>query len=87
MPATPIVLICTQIEPGAKRRQHALVAGDRDDRVGVGHHRDDDRGSPSRVRGALGDFGAQVGEVSGRLGVRSQTTVGIPARNALAAIP
>ncbi len=52
---------------GRERRQHPLVGGGRDDRVGVGHHRHDDRGSPSRVRRALRDFRAQCGEVAGRV--------------------
>ena len=72
---------------GSKRRQHALVTGGRDDRVGVGHHRDDDRGSPRRVRRAARDFGAQFGEVAGRLRCAVPHEVGIPARNALTAIP
>ena len=47
-------------------RKHALVASDRHDGVGVGHHRDDDRRSPRGVGRGVGDFRAEVGKVSGR---------------------
>ena len=70
-----------------ERGEHALVAGDRHDGVGIGHHRDDDRGSPRCVGSGVGDLRAELGEVSGRLRLRFQTIVGIPARSALVAIP
>ena len=46
--------------------EHALVAGDRDDGIGVGHHGDDDRGSVGGVGSGFGDFCAKVGEISSR---------------------
>jgi hypothetical protein len=49
--------------PDPTRRQgseHALVPGDRDDGIGVGHHRDHDHGSPRRVGRGPGDLGAAL---------------------------
>jgi hypothetical protein len=50
----------------SERSEHALVAGDRNDGIGVAHHRDDDRGSVGGVGGGFGDFRAKVGEISSR---------------------
>ena len=88
IPATPIVLICTQIAPGGERRQHALVARDRHHCVGVGHHRDDDRAPaaphPPRWRRPLHRVRQGLGSLPARGSTRSS---GCPARSALVAIP
>jgi hypothetical protein len=54
---------------GARRKgsKHALVTRDRDDGIGVGHHRDNDGGSPRRVANSVRDLRSQIGQVPGRL--------------------
>ena len=51
--------------PGQSSK-HPLVPGDRDDGIGVGHHRDHDRGPARRGGRGLGDLRAELSQVPGR---------------------
>jgi hypothetical protein len=44
-----------------ERSEHPLLPGNRHDGIGIGHHRDHDRGPPRRVGGGLSDLRAAVG--------------------------
>ena len=87
MPATPIVLICTQIDPGASAasipssRAVAMTASASGTMVTTIAAR---RAASAALAATSAPCSARSRVASG---ARSQTTVGIPARNALPAIP
>ena len=87
IPATPIVLICAQIAPGASAASMPWSRAMDMNGIGIGHHRDDDRRLvvPRRPASRLPPRQGRRGLGSRR--VRFQTIVGIPARKAHAAIP
>ena len=67
IPATPIVLIWTQIAPGARAASipwSRAIEMTASASVTIVTH---DRGSPRRVGGGLGDLRAELGQVPGRL--------------------